>query len=88
MYNSKTVFLVFFSVSKVVVVVVVASLNMFVDPVIFCNNLFLLPHFNLHHFIYMLLLIFKYSTNIPLSQSINIYCIYIKSLHYPFHVYM
>ncbi len=40
MYNSKTVFLVFFSVSKVVVVVVVASLNIFVDRVIVCNIIF------------------------------------------------
>ncbi len=41
MYNSKTVFLVFFSVSKVVVVVVVvASLNIFVDRAILCNIIF------------------------------------------------
>ncbi len=57
MYNLKTVLLVFFSVSEFFVVVV-ASLNIFVDPVICCNSLL---YFNLHHFIYMLLLMFKYS---------------------------
>ncbi len=72
-------FLVFFSVSEFLVfVVVVASLNIFVDPVICCN---ILLHFNLHQLIYMLLLMFKYSANIPFSHPINIYYIYKKYLH-------